>query len=62
MNAVGRRLPRGSVRFDRVSEARTTQKQNVRVVDALTALGMATTHLVALTPEDMVPLVAMVGR
>jgi hypothetical protein len=44
MNAIGRRLPRGQLRFDRPSQSRSASKQDTRVIDALTAAGMVVTH------------------
>jgi hypothetical protein len=45
MNAVKRRLPRGDHRFDRPMRSRTDlRKQDRRVIDALTAAGMAVQH------------------
>jgi phage terminase large subunit-like protein len=51
MNAVGRRLPRGDVRFDRpTSSRRDVHKQDTRVIDALSAAGFVHTH--TCTPEQ----------
>lgn len=62
MNAVARRLPSGKKRFDRPSHSRAKSKQDVRVIDALTAAGMVVTHAVQRPPEDNVPLIAVIRR
>jgi phage terminase large subunit-like protein len=40
MNAVARNLPNDKIRFDRRSQSRARRKQEVRVIDALTASAM----------------------
>lgn len=45
MNAIGWRLPKGDVKFERPSPSRTSaSKQDVRVIDALVAAGMVYTN------------------
>jgi phage terminase large subunit-like protein len=62
MNAVVRVLPGEQKRFDRPSTTRRNQrKQDVRVVDALTASGMVVTYALADT-GPLRPLVAVRGR
>lgn len=62
MNAIARRLPRGDHRFDRPNTSRNQKRQDVRVIDALTAAGMVVTHAVGEELPDVLPMVAMVGR
>ena len=40
MNAIARRMPGDKKRFDRPSQSRARRRQNVRVIDALTAAAM----------------------
>jgi phage terminase large subunit-like protein len=40
MNAIARRMPGDKKRFDRPSQSRARKRQNVRVIDALTAAAM----------------------
>lgn len=47
MNAIGRRLPRGDIRFDRPTSSRSTAaKQDVRTIDGLTASCLVVTNSV----------------
>lgn len=50
MNAVGWRLPKGDVKFERPDQSRAKSKQDVRVIDALIAGGMVYTN--ACRPEE----------
>ncbi len=55
LNAIARRLPGGDYRFDRPSTVRSTvHQQDVRVIDALTALGMVVEHSTRAAPRRSV--------
>lgn len=56
MNAIARSMPGDKKRFDRPSQSRAKRKQNVRVIDALTAAGMVNQYLSEFVGGD--PLVA----
>jgi phage terminase large subunit-like protein len=58
MNAIARKLPGDRTRFDRPSQSRAKRKQEVRVIDALTAAAMANWHLDQYEEEDGDLLVA----
>jgi phage terminase large subunit-like protein len=63
MNAIARKLPGDKYRFDRPATSRSAALQEVRVIDGLTALGMANCVGGAdLMVEPKVPMVAVVGR
>lgn len=63
MNAIARRLPGDRKRFDRQSTSRAAAQQDERVIDALTAAGMANFLAGAGWEEPSVmPMVAVVGR
>ncbi len=58
-NAITRVLPAGNARFDRPAEARVSDQQERRVIDALTAASMV--HAVAAQPAEVVPEPAILG-
>ena len=58
MNAISRRLPSDKYRFDRPSQSRARRKQEVRVIDALTAAAMVNQYFDGLEPENAEPLVS----
>lgn len=62
MNAIIRSLPNDKKRFDRPSQSRSKRKQDLRVIDCLTAAGMVNTYANEPPPEAPVPLVAVRGR
>ena len=57
MNAIGWRLPKGDVKFDRPSQSRASSKQDLRVIDALVAGGMVYTNACG-PPEETIDLSA----
>jgi len=57
MNAIVRSMPADKKRFDRPSQSRAKKRQNVRVIDALTAAAMVN-HYAASSAGMGEPLVA----
>lgn len=64
MNAIAYRLPGDRYKFDRPTQSRGNRgRQDVRVIDALVALGMANTEAATrVGREPPRPLIAVVGR
>jgi phage terminase large subunit-like protein len=59
LNAITRVLPAGNARFDRPAEARVSDQQERRVIDALSAASMV--HAVAAQPAEAIPEPAILG-
>lgn len=56
MNAVGWRLPRGDLKFERPNPSRAKSKQDLRVIDALDAGGFAYTNACVEEEDDGINL------
>ena len=56
MNAIGRQLPGDKRRFDRPSQSRAKRRQEMRVIDALTAAAMVNWYRMNFTSSEL-PLV-----
>lgn len=52
MNAIGWRLPRGDMKFERPNQSRAKGKQDQRVIDALVAGGFVYTNVCNDVPDD----------
>lgn len=55
MNAIGWRLPKGDMKFERPDQSRSASRQDLRVIDALIAAAMVYTNACGPQPQDFDP-------